>query len=102
MVHLNDKFKKQDTLRLHHHVMIGVHQDTLLNFQQFIGQNVIDTDLRFTTPILTTNLVSCDPSTVSAHIKTFTQVPKLPVIPDKYHRVRNPQSKFPLKSKRIH
>lgn len=98
--HTNDKFRHQDTPRLHHHVMIGIHPDTLSNFTRFIGENLIDTDLRFTTPILTTNLVPCEPMTVLYTSKLLHKYPDFLSFPDKNHRVCNPQPKFPCKSKR--
>jgi len=100
--HTNDKFRHQDTPKLHHHVMIGIHPDTLSNFTRFVGLNLVDTNLRFTTPILTTNLVLCEPMTVLYTSKLLHKYPDFMSFPDKYHRVRNQQPKYPCKSKRIH
>jgi len=97
--HLNDKFQHQNSPRLHHHVMIGVHEDTLSSFSRFSGENIINTELRFTTPIMTTNLVRCEPMTVLYTSKLLHKYPDFMTFPDKFHRVRNPQPKCPCKSK---
>jgi hypothetical protein len=102
--HHNDKFEnqKEDTPRLHHHVMIGLHKDTKNNLNQFIGQNLIPTDKRFTTPILTSNLVPCEPMTVLYMSKLLHKYPDFMTFPDKFHRMKYPQTKYPLKSNQVH
>lgn len=95
--HMNDKFQHQNSPRLHHHVMIGVHEDTLSNFSRFSGENMIDTNLRFTNSIMTTKLVRCEPMTVLYTSKLLCKYPDFMTFPDKFHRVRNPQPKCPCK-----
>jgi hypothetical protein len=72
-------------VRLHHHAIVAVHEETLERFDQLIGTNTLANG-SFSHKIMTSAVVPCEPMRLLYASKLYKKYPEFLSFPDKYNR----------------
>ena len=78
-------------LRLHHHAILAVHQDTMQRFTQLVGTNTLQNMARtnisqFNYKLMTTDIRECDAQLLLYASKKYSQYPDLLQFPNTFQR----------------
>ncbi len=78
--------------KLHHHVILAVHPDTLEKMNELIGENTFTNPTfhsKFSSKIMTSDLKECDAARLLYASKMLKYYPDFLLFPDKFHRVHH-------------
>ena len=93
--HNNNVFEQafEFPTRLHHHVILAVHNDSLQKMLRLVGQNTLKYSI-FSSKIMSSDIKQCEPLRLMYASKKFHNYPDFMIFPDKLHRERVKYSNY--------